>query len=473
MKKIAYLSVLAGLFLAACTPGDYGILPADPQTNEQEEFVTLPEGVTAAAVASIDLAKVEGDSVAVATFTPLTVAEGEFKYTIVVDDTYRYSVAEDMKVPVADLQTMVEEVYGKRPTERTFSTVLNVDVIVDGQASLLTSAKFDLKITPEAPFIDKAYYLVGDMCGWDKAGALKFNHSGKDVYEDPVFSLTVKVPDTDGNGADYWKIIPGGNYDSADGFWSEGVTGVLGVEKDGDDATEGKLVTTSPQAAKINFNTDEESMNLYKITINMMDYTYKVEELNFVEYIYVPGNHQGWAPDKAPALHGANFDGVWTGYSMLDGGFKFTQERAWAAEYKGSDFITLPQGFTTDGGDIIASPKAFYFIKADVTNSKLEVTEVKSYGIIGDATSGGWDADTDMTWDAEKMAYIIKDITLKDGKVKFRANDGWDVNVGGSFDDLTDGGADIVVAAGTYDIELYLVRTPESKEKMTAKVTKK
>ncbi|MBR4978748.1 MAG: hypothetical protein IKY95_07340, partial [Bacteroidales bacterium] len=70
MKKIAYLSVLAGLFLAACTPGDYGIKPADPQTNEQEEFVTLPSGVTAAAVAPIDLAKVEGDSVAIAAYTP-------------------------------------------------------------------------------------------------------------------------------------------------------------------------------------------------------------------------------------------------------------------------------------------------------------------------------------------------------------------------------------------------------------------
>ena len=492
MKKIAYLSVLAGLFMAACTPGDYGILPADPQTNEQEEFVTLPEGVTAAAVNPIDLAKVEGDSVAVATFTPVSVAEGDFKYTIVVDDKYEYVVAEDMKVPVADLQAMVEEVYGKRPTERTFTAVLNVDVIVDGQASLLTSAKFDLKLIPEAPFIDKAYYLVGNMCavynaekgefegGWDKASAKKFNHSGKDVYEDSEFSIIVKLPvDAEGKPSGdgyYWKVIPAGNYDNPDpdAFWAESVTGVVGVAKDGDDAKEGKLVTEKPQAAKINFNKDEESMNLYKITINMMDYTYKVEELNFVEYIYVPGNHQSWKPELAPALHGANFDGVWTGYSMLDGGFKFTQERKWAAEYKGSDFTTLPEGFTSpDGGNIEAAKKAFYYIKADVANSKLEVTEIKSYGIIGDATPGGWDADTDMTWDAEKMAFVIKGVTLKDGKVKFRANDDWGVNVGGSFDDLTDGGADIVVTAGTYDIELYLQRTPESKEKMTAKVTKK
>ena len=489
MKKIAYLSVLAGLFFAACTPGDYGIEPAGPQTNEQEEFVTLPGGVTAEAVAPIDLAKVEGDSVAIAAFTPVVFEEGECKYTVVVNDSYKYVVAADMKAPVADLQAMVEESFGKRPTARTFSAVLNVDVIVDGQASLITSEKFDLVITPEAPFIDKAYYLVGNMCavydaekkeftgGWDKASAKKFNHSGKDVYEDSEFSIIVKLPvDSEGKPSGdgyYWKVIPAGNYDSADGFWTEGVTGVVGVAKDGDDAMEGKFVTEKPQAARINFNKDEKSMNLYKITINMMDYTYKVEELNFVEYIYVPGNHQSWKPELAPALHGPKFEGVWTGYSMLDGGFKFTHERKWAGEYKGSDFATLPKGFTTDGGNIEASPKGFYFIQADVANSKLDVTEIKSYGVIGDAAPNGWDSDVDMTWDAEKLAFVIKDLTLKDGKIKFRANDGWDVNVGGSFDDLTDGGADIAVTAGTYDIELYLQRTPDSNEKMTAKVTKK
>ena len=467
MKKLSYL--FAGLLLTACV-AEYTVAPELPQAWDQEEFVTLPSGVTAAAVAPIDLAKVEGDSVAIAAYTPLQVAEGDFKYTVVVDGKYNYAVEADMKVPVADLQKMVEEVYGKRPTARLFTAVLNVDVIVDGQASLISSDKFELTLTPEAPFIDKAYYLVGDMCAWDKAGALKFNHSGKDVYEDSEFSIIFKIPDTDGNGADYWKIIPAGNYDGD--FWAGGATGVVGVAKDGDDSKEGNLVTDNPGAGKINFNKDPKSMNLYKLTINMMDYTYKVEELNFVEYIYVPGNHQSWSPDTAPSLHGPNFNGVWTGYSMLDGGFKFTHERKWAGEYKGSDFATKSKGLSGDN-DIIAEKKAFYYIKADVANSKLDATEIKSYGVIGDAAPHGWDSDVDMTWDAEKLAFVIKDLTLKDGTIKFRANDGWDINVGGSFDDLRDGADNIAVTAGTYDIELYLVRTKDSGEKMTAKVTKK
>lgn len=475
MKKIAFLSILAGLFMVGCTEMAQ---PADPQSNPQEELVTITGAVTATAVPTIDLAKVEGDSVKVVNVTTeITAPEGtELKYYLTLNETVEYEVPADTVIvlPVAELQALVEEVYGKRPVERKISAVVTVAAVVRGSAVLYKSEKFDIAVIPAAPFIDSAYYLVGDMCGWDAASARKFNHSGKDVYEDPVFTLVIKVPDTDGNGADYWKIIPAGNYDNADRFWTEGVTGVVGVEVDGDDATEGKLVTTAPQAAKINFNTDEKSMNLYKITLNMMDYTYKVEELNFVEYIYAPGNHQGWSPATAPALHGPSFEGVWTGYSMLDGGFKFVQERAWAAEYKGSDFTTLPDGFTTDGGDIIAGKKAFYYIKADVSNAKLEATEINSFGVIGSAVAPyDWSADVDMTWDPEKLAFVITGLELKDGVIKFRANDGWDINAGGSFDDLADNGPDIAVTAGTYDIELYLQRTPESNEKMTAKVTKK
>lgn len=459
MKKLAYLSIFAGILLTGCVKEFADKPAADPQKWEQEEFVTLP-AVTAAAVEAIDLAKVEGDSVAIAVYTPVTVAEGDLKLTVVLDDTYKYPVAEDMKVPVADLQAMVETEYGKRPTARTFSAVLNVDVVVDGQASLLTSEEFDVVLTPKAPFISTAYYLIGNMNNWSDVDAqnFKFNHSGKDVYEDPVFTITFTA------GADcYWKIIPQSNYDAGNA-WAEGPEGVVGVAVDGDDSLEGTLVTTAPQAGKI----AEEGM--YKMTINMIEYSYSIQKLEFVEYIYVPGNHQGWNPATAPAMWGPNFDGVWTGFSMLDGGFKFTHERAWAGEYKGSDFATKSEGLSGDN-DIIASKKAFYYIKADVANSNLAVTEITSFGIIGPAQDGGWDVDTDMTWNAEKGAWVATNVTLKADELKFRANDGWDINVGGSLDNLIENAGNIKVDAGTYDIELYLQRVDS--DKMYAVFTKK
>ena len=459
MKKLAYLSIFAGILLTGCVKEFADKPAADPQKWEQEEFVTLP-AVTAAAVEAIDLAKVEGDSVAIAVYTPITVAEGDLKFTVVLDDTYKYSVAENMKVSVADLQAMVEAEYGKRPTARTFSAVLNVDVVVDGQASLLTSEEFNVVLTPKAPFISSAYYLIGNMNNWSDAEAqnFKFKHSGKDVYEDPVFTITFTA------GADcYWKIIPQSNYDAGNA-WAEGPEGVVGVAVDGDDSLEGTLVTTAPQAGKI----AEEGM--YKMTINMIEYSYSIQKLEFVEYIYVPGNHQGWDPATAPAMWGPNFDGVWTGFSMLDGGFKFTHERAWAGEYKGSDFATKSEGLSGDN-DIIASKKAFYYIKADVANSNLAVTEITSFGIIGPAQDGGWDVDTDMTWNAEKGAWVATNVTLKADELKFRANDGWDINVGGSLDNLIENAGNIKVDAGTYDIELYLQRVDS--DKMYAVFTKK
>jgi len=47
-------------------------------------------------------------------------------------------------------------------------------------------------------------------------------------------------------------------------------------------------------------------------------------------------------------------------------------------------------------------------------------------------------------------------VQLTDGSVKFRANDGWDINWGGkTTDTLTQGGENFAVKAGTYSIKLY------------------
>jgi hypothetical protein len=55
--------------------------------------------------------------------------------------------------------------------------------------------------------------------------------------------------------------------------------------------------------------------------------------------------------------------------------------------------------------------------------------------------------------------------------MKFRANDAWDINVGGEFGNLVENGGNIAVEAGTYDIELYLERT--TKDNAYAVLTKK
>lgn len=463
MKKIALLSIFAGLFFTACVEGDYGIKPVGPQTNGQEDAVTFPTGLTAAAVSPIDLAAVEADSVAIAAYTPAEVAFGTIdNFRIVVDDTYEFSVGTDMKVPVKDLQDMVVEAYGKRPSARTFAARLEADVMVGGQASYVSSSSFEVVLTPQAPFISNAYYLIGNMNNWSDADAknFKFKHSGKDVYEDPVFTITFTA------GADcYWKIIPQSNYDAGNA-WNEGTTGVVGVAVDGDSATEGTLVTEKPQAGKI------PAEGMYKMTINMIEYTYTIQKLEFEEYIYVPGNHQSWNPGAAPALWCPNFDGVYTGFSNLNGDFKFTRVRGWDSEYNYTHFTTFSTGLSQgEGTNIKMATSGFYYVKADVAAGSLTATQTTTWGIIGPAQAGGWDADTDMTWNADKGCWYAAGVTLTAGEMKFRANDGWDINVGGEFGNLVENGGNIAVEAGTYDIELYLERT--TKDNAYAVLTKK
>ena len=460
MKKLAYL--FAGLLLTACV-AEYTAAPEPPQAWEQEDFVTLPTTVKVASVEAIDLAQVADDAVVVGALTPLAVTEGEVKYSIVFENEYKFDVDENLSVPVDSLQKVVVAEYGKRPAARTLSAVINADVMVGGQASLVVSEPFDVVVTPIAPFISTGYYLIGNMNEWntDNAKNFQFKHSGKDVYEDPVFTITFTA-----GGDCYWKIIPQSNYDAGDPWRADHAEGVLGTAVDGDSSLEGTLVTTAPQAGKI----AEEGM--YKITINMMEYSYSIQKLEFEEYIYVPGNHQGWNPGAAPALWCPNFDGVYTGYSNLDGDFKFTRVRGWDSEYNYTHFTTFSTGITQGGGtNLNMATAGFYCLKVDVASGSVTATQTTTWGIIGPAQAGGWDNDTDMTWNADKGCWYIANVALTAGEMKFRANDGWDINVGGEFGNLVEGGANIAVEAGTYDIELYLERT--TKDTAYAVLTKK
>ena len=458
MKKLAYLSIFAGILLTGCVKEFADKPAADPQKWEQEEFVTLP-AVTAAAVEAIDLAKVEGDSVAIAVYTPVTVAEGDLKYTIVLDDTYKYSVAEDMKVPVDDLQAMVEEEYGKRPTARTFSAVLNVDVVVEGQASLLTSEKFNVVLTPKAPFISSAYYLIGNMNNWSDAEAqnFKFNHSGKDVYEDPIFTITFTA------GADcYWKIIPQSNYDAGNA-WNEGTTGVVGVAVDGDSAAEGNLVTEKPQAGKI------VEAGMYMMTINMMDYTYSIKPLA-PEYYILGDLPFGWDVNTKKFLMYAESKSVQTYTTEFKGNVKLINANDMGTDNWSACYGTPVDGDTSangtlqqNSGAIHVPEEGYYTFSIDLSNMTYSWTPVeveatyKSMAAVGDFQ--GWNPanpDTQMT-EIAPHNWFIAGLNITSSEFKIAADGTWD-NSWGEFD-MTQGnygvlasGGNCKVNPGTYDI---------------------
>ena len=184
--------------------------------------------------------------------------------------------------------------------------------------------------------------------------------------------------------------------------------------------------------------------------------------VDFNEFIYLPGNHQGWNTSNAPALRSPNFDGVYTGFSYLDGDFKFNKSRdaSWAdGEYNYNDFSTYSPEITLgEGTNFNVAAPAFYYIVADVATGALKVTAT-TWGIIGDATVGGWNTDTPLVYNATDATWSVT-TNLGAGKFKFRANGDWNINLGSDVSNLTQDGSDIAVEeAGNYTITVYMTRS--------------
>ena len=94
-----------------------------------------------------------------------------------------------------------------------------------------------------------------------------------------------------------------------------------------------------------------------------------------------------------------------------------------------------------------------------VATKTLKVTpyfdEIKAseWGVVGSATPNGWNGPDIKMWnstDGNLVAYA----TLATGEIKFRKNNDWGVNLGGSNGTLSSGGSNIAVTAGTYKITI-------------------
>ena len=175
-------------------------------------------------------------------------------------------------------------------------------------------------------------------------------------------------------------------------------------------------------------------------------------------YLWVPGDYQGWSPNVAPQL-GATVPKLneFEGYVNVPAGgsfeFKMTNAPDWNHTAYGGDASTL----STSGGNLKwPSGAGYYLVKANPTALTWSATKT-NWGIIGDATPGGWDNSTDMTYDATNKVWVINSVALSAKSMKFRANNGWDINLGGNLSGLTYGGDNISISeAGNYKIVLDL-----------------
>lgn len=167
-----------------------------------------------------------------------------------------------------------------------------------------------------------------------------------------------------------------------------------------------------------------------------------------------------WNPSNATSMQWIG-DGIFDTYQYItvDGwGFKFVPSYAgWDGDFGASK---TREGYLdqADENNLSVTADGFYRVRVNMNDFSYSVLET-SWGIIGSASPGKWDSDTNMTFTASKGEYIWSaDITLTDGEIKFRANDGWDINFGDNNADgsLEYNGSNIAVSAGNYHIQLIL-----------------
>ena len=263
-----------------------------------------------------------------------------------------------------------------------------------------------------------ASYPNSGMADWspDKSPMVKSNEANPNNVEGYIYMA---------NGSNWFKFATQPNWDGPN-YGVDPTPGVLNPAGDNLNLPAGYY--------KININAGVEPM------------TYTAVAMNWG----VIGDLNGWSA-QVPLTYDRNVR-VWKGgMHMPAGGWKFRANDDWAYNYgapAGSENLVA-------GGDNIATAvEDDYAITLDLSTPLAYTYRADRWGLIGDATPGGWDNDTNMTWDAVNGCFTVT-LNLTANSFKFRANDGWDYNLGGSLTALTPGGDNIsVTEAGNYTITL-------------------
>lgn len=469
IKKIL-CGLAAVASLAACT-GDYTDW-ADPQSNPQPETVSFGNG-SVSEVGLIDFANIpeSQQAVKVCDITAPTSSESAYtpEFSITLGDQ-TFPLSADGMMSVADLKGYVEAVYGKAPTQRDIQSTVSM-WLNNGTTTIKTATSEAFKVSAQlvAPHISENYYVVGGTLDWAASAASKeqkFSHSSASVYDDPVFTITIPAS-ADG---DTWFAI--GDDEALDaignGDWSK-LLGTTGASTDLEGMLKPRYELDGDHSLCV-----PNGPKYLKITINMMDGSYKVEGINFGEFFYEIGGESGWSASHALKGDGA---GKYQGYYYLDSEFKFKPN----ADNWDGDYEYDGEGKIADNGgsNCPAPAAAFYQVDVDLAAGTYALTAVNSITVVGN--HNGWnqaDAACHMTYNKEAGCWEATLDLTADG-FKFAMNDDWAVSWGGAngdpaaYDNLSQyGGKDLnlpAAGAGTYFIQLYLSYEGANKVVLTKK----
>ena len=447
-KTLLYsLAAMASLALASCA-GDYDDW-ANPQANEQEASaakygVTFANGSEAEGSMAdedgiINLVTVNSSDANVSGFTLQ-----DFKVNgVAVNGTM---VGNNVQVSASELEKLVCDQNKSRASvarDLKVETQVSINLASGDAVSISTKGETTGKFTPTAtPQLDeKGYYMLGQVNGneWDAKSPVWMNKISDGVYQLKVTTTADK---------NWFKFYAGSNFVSED--WDSINKGALGCKENGSEDTFGYILYDGDSWGKLQTPVIAGA-GTWIVTLDMNNLTYTVGK----PVLYMAGDANGWATND----YLAGEDGVhFTGFMYLNqNGFKFCTQPEWKGTNYGANFDTAP-----DAANITMTEAAGYYkVDVDLESKSYVLTPITTIGIIGSASPNGWDSDVDMTYvpynaETKELGYWeIKDVTLTSGEIKFRANDDWTINWGGDTNALTQGGDNISVDAGTYDIKLY------------------
>lgn len=171
------------------------------------------------------------------------------------------------------------------------------------------------------------------------------------------------------------------------------------------------------------------------ISINVTPFATVEPEEPLVNYpsIYIAGDYQGWNIGAADSISSPSNNGVYEGYIYIPSGgtneFKLYAQKDWNPTSYGSQ----EEGkliVANYAGDNFAAPSDGYFLLSVNINDMTYVLMKTTWSIIGDATPGGWDGDTQLTYDPENKVWQVTADMTASGSYKFRANNAWQMNFG-------------------------------------------
>ena len=356
-------------------------------------------------------------------------------------------VGNSVQVSASELEKLVCEQNKSRASVARglkVETQVSINLASGDAVSITTKGETTGKFTPTAtPQLDeKGYYMLGQVNGneWDATSATSPVWMNK--ISDGVYQLKVTTT-ADKN---WFKFYAGSSFVIND--WNSINKGALGCKENGSEDTFGYILYDGDSWGKLQTPVIPGA-GTWIVTLDMNNLTYSVGK----PVLYMKGDANGWnGYDYLSGDDGVKF----TGFMYLNqNGFKFTTASDWNGTNYGANFDTAK-----DAANItMTEPAGYYKVDVDLSAKTYTLYPITSISMIGDATPGGWDADTDLTYNATERCWEIKDVHLEAKELKFRSNHSWydpNPNWGGTPDALVQKGGNIKVAEdGKYDVKLY------------------